>query len=207
MLSRYPLAEIFMPHSVIGLPADLYTPRLQLRTLDSYFLALCLRAEQEEAADYLGCHLPPRWFAQWRLMAIKLQDLKYEPDSLPWSLRAMVHRERNEMVGQIGFHTAPNPDYLQAHSSQGIELGYEVYEAWRRQGLAREALQAMLGFAKRQGVKRFVLSISPENTASTGLARSFGFTQFGEQWDEEDGQEYQYQLLASQLPRLDWQTD
>ena len=194
-----------MPHPATDLPADIQTPRLLLRTLDSHFLTLCLQAEQDEAASYLGCMLPPRWFAQWRLMAIKLQDLKFEPDSLPWSLRAIIHRESNQMVGQIGFHTAPNPDYLQTHDCQGIELGYEVYEAWRRQGLAREALQAMLGFAKIQGVKRFVLSISPENVASTGLARSFGFTQFGEQYDEEDGLEYQYQLLATQLPLLDWQ--
>ncbi|MGL4207095.1 MAG: GNAT family N-acetyltransferase [Aeromonadaceae bacterium] len=195
-----------MPRPATDLPADIQTPRLLLRTLDSHFLKLCLCAEQDEAADYLGCQLPARWFAQWRLMAIKLQDLKFEPDSLPWSLRAIIHKESKQMIGQIGFHTAPNPDYLRAHSCQGIELGYEVYEGWRRQGLAREALQAMLGFAKIQGVKRFVLSISPDNPASTGLALSFGFTKFGEQHDEEDGLEYQYQLLATQLPLLDWQS-
>jgi RimJ/RimL family protein N-acetyltransferase len=54
----------------------------------------------------------------------------------------------------------------------------------------------MLGFATQQGVERFILSISPDNHPSTALARSFGFQQFGEQIDEEDGLELLYRLEA-----------
>jgi RimJ/RimL family protein N-acetyltransferase len=40
------------------------------------------------------------------------------------------------------------------------------------------------------GITRFIVSISPTNIASLALARKFGFTQIGEQLDEEDGLEY-----------------
>lgn len=175
---------------------DLRSERLILRPLDSHFLTLCLLAEQQNAADYLNGQLPDAWFAQWRLMAMRLKDLQQDPDYLPWGLRAILHRDSGEMIGHIGFHTRPNPDYLAALGTHGIELGYEVYPQWRRQGIAREALNTMLGFATQQGVERFILSISPDNQPSTALARSFGFQQFGEQIDEEDGLELLYRLEA-----------
>ena len=181
------------PHK---LAFDLQSERLILRPLDNHFLTLCLLAEQQNAAEYLNGRLPDTWFAQWRLMAMRLRDLQQDPDYLPWGLRAILLRDSGEMIGHIGFHTRPNPDYLTALGTHGIELGYEVYPQWRRQGIAREALNTMLGFATQQGVARFILSISPDNHPSTALAHSFGFQQFGEQIDEEDGLELLYHLEA-----------
>jgi [ribosomal protein S5]-alanine N-acetyltransferase len=182
-----------------GAASDLVSPRLVLRALDSHFLTLCLLAEYQPAASYLMGHLPDDWFAKWQLMAMRLKDLQQDPGYLPWGLRAILARDSGEMIGHIGFHTRPNPDYLAALGTHGVELGYEIYPRWRRQGIAAEALEAMLQFARQQGVSRFILSISPDNQASTALARSFGFQQFGEQVDEEDGLELLYRLDAEQL--------
>jgi RimJ/RimL family protein N-acetyltransferase len=36
-------------------------------------------------------------------------------------------------------------------------------------------------------VRRFILSISPSNVASLGIAHQLGFVRIGEQMDDEDG--------------------
>ena len=56
----------------------------------------------------------------------------------------MILRETHELIGHIGFHTGPNPDYLQDMAPGGIEFGYTVLEPFRRQGFAREAAEALM---------------------------------------------------------------
>ena len=167
--------------------ADLESPRLLLRPLDSHFLSLCLRANGEAAADYLSSDtLPDEWFGKWRLMALHLQELHRDPAYLRWSLRAILCRTSGAMVGHIGFHSPPNPDYLAQRGSDGIEIGYEIYPAWRRRGLGREALQTLLQFAHAQGVRLCLLSIATDNSASMALARSLGFTPFGSTFEDDE---------------------
>ena len=167
--------------------ADLESPRLLLRPLDSHFLSLCLRANGEAAADYLSSDtLPDEWFGKWRLMALHLQELHRDPAYLRWSLRAILCRTSGAMVGHIGFHSPPNPDYLAQRGSDGIEIGYEIYPAWRRRGLGREAPHTLLQFAHAQGVRHCLLSIATYNSASMSLARSLGFTPFGPTFEDDE---------------------
>jgi len=104
------------------------------------------------------------------------------------------------MVGHIGFHTQPGPEYLRDISPNGVEYGYTVYGPFRRQGYAREACEALMKWAyEKEGVREFVVTISPENIASRGLAEGFGFEQVGSHIDEEDGLEYIYKLDYGKL--------
>lgn len=184
--------------------ADLVTPRLLLRTLDSHFLSLCVQANADAAASYLSSQeLPYEWLSQWRLMAMRLKDLHQDPAYLRWSLRAIIWRETGEMIGHIGFHTPPDPDYLAALGTDGIEIGYEIYPDWRRQGFGREALQRLLQFAQEQGVQRFILSIAPDNQPSLALARSLGFVELGQQVDGEEGLELLYRLESNKSGSAD----
>lgn len=87
------------------------------------------------------------------------------------------------MVGHVGFHARPDGEGL-------VEIGYSVLPAHRRQGYAREAVTALLGWGMAQpGVRRLRASVAPDNTASRGLLDSLGFRQVGTQWDERDGEE------------------
>ena len=184
--------------------ADLVTPRLLLRTLDSHFLSLCVQANADAAASYLSSQeLPDEWLSQWRLMAMRLKDLHQDPAYLRWSLRAIIWRETGEMIGHIGFHTPPDPDYLAALGTDGIEIGYEIYPDWRRQGFGHEALQRLLQFAREEGVERFILSIAPDNQPSLALARSLGFVELGQQVDGEGGLELLYRLESNKSGSAD----
>jgi hypothetical protein len=41
------------------------------------------------------------------------------------------------------------------------------------------------------------VTISPDNVASAGLVAQYGFTEVGEQWDDEDGLEIVYERVAA----------
>jgi RimJ/RimL family protein N-acetyltransferase len=90
----------------------------------------------------------------------------------------------------IGFHGRPD--------GQGrAEIGYEIFEPYRRRGYAREAVRGLLAWAtRRHGVRRFLAAIAPDNEASMQLALGLGFRQVGAQVDESDGVELVFELVV-----------
>jgi len=58
------------------------------------------------------------------------------------------------------------------------------------------------GWARHQGARTFVASVSPGNDPSLGLIRSLGFEQTGEQWDDIDGLELVFEVDASAVRGL-----
>jgi RimJ/RimL family protein N-acetyltransferase len=78
-----------------------------------------------------------------------------------------------------------------------VEVGYEVDPDYRRRGYARAAFQAMLDRANADpSVRVLRASISPDNTPSLNLVASFGLERNGEQWDEEDGLEWIFEIAT-----------
>jgi len=177
--------------------AIISTERLDLIPLAPAVLAASLRGDRAAAEELLGLTVPPDWFRKQRLLEMRLQQLREQPSLQPWLLRAMAFREQRLMVGYIGFHTQPDPEYLRDLAPGGVEYGYTVYSPFRRRGFAREACRALMGWAREEHqVIRFVVSISPDNAPSLHLAQSFGFQQVGSHIDEVDGLEYIYVLDA-----------
>ena len=81
-----------------------------------------------------------------------------------------------------------------------VEIGYAVDPEHRRRGYARAALEALLRRAAHEPeVQTVRVTISPDNTASYALASQYGFTEVGEQRDEEDGLEIIYELEGDQV--------
>ena len=79
-----------------------------------------------------------------------------------------------------------------------VEVGYTVGPAHRRRGYATAILAALLERAAAEpGVQVVRASISPDNVASLATVAHFGFTQIGDQWDEEDGLELLFERSAS----------
>src|SRR5262245_41081822 len=118
---------------------DVCTPRLLLRTMSAAFLEAALDDDLAAAEACIGVRVPPAWLSEKPLMQLRLEDLANDPDYLEWSLRAIALRATREMVGYIGFHTRPNPPYLQPLVANAVELGYTVFPAFRERGFATEA--------------------------------------------------------------------
>lgn len=83
-----------------------------------------------------------------------------------------------------------DPEYLHPFSRGAVEVGYTVFEAYRRQGYAREALAAIMAWATTErGIRNFIASVSPDNRASLGLILGLQFAKVGSHIDELDGPE------------------
>jgi RimJ/RimL family protein N-acetyltransferase len=122
-------------------------------------------------------------------LRMRHSQMEGDPEVQEWLVRAMVLTEGAlpRMIGHIGFHGPP--------IDGAAELGYTVFPDYRRRGYALEAAGALMGWARKQhGVRRFIVSVSPENGPSLAMAAKMGFRKIGEQIDEEDGLEYVFEL-------------
>ena len=102
------------------------------------------------------------------------------------------------MVGHIGFHTSPGPEYLEAWVPGAVEFGITIYAPFRRRGYACEASRALMNWAHVvHGTAKFVMTIAPSNVPSQRLARTLGFEMIGTHQDEVDGIEDVFSLSLS----------
>lgn len=176
--------------------------RLTLVSMTPLFLQTCLAGDRDEAGRLLGIRVPELWLHERELMQLRLDQMGADPTLEAWLLRAVVLRQEKPggkeetegtMIGHIGCHTAPGPDYLAEYAPEGVEIGYTIFEPYRRQGYASEAFRALMDWAHRaHQVPQFVVSISPQNVPSQRMAARFGFQQVDTVIDEEDGPEDVY---------------
>jgi ribosomal-protein-alanine N-acetyltransferase len=179
----------------IRLSAPLASPRLELVALSAEFLEASLAGERRRMEALLGARVPDDWpeESNARLFLTKLRE---QPSWAPWMARALVLRSEQRMIGHAGFHSPPTPAYLTEYLPGGIELGYTVFARDRRRGYAREAVVALMEFARAEApaLTGFVASIAPTNQPSLALVRGLGFEKVGEYDDPEDGLEHVYAL-------------
>jgi RimJ/RimL family protein N-acetyltransferase len=84
---------------------------------------------------------------------------------------------------------------MQRFSPTGVELGFEIFPPFRKQGYAREACHTLMEWAHRHHrVSEFVVSIAPDNEPSVRLAQALGFVKVGLRMDEIDGLEIVFRL-------------
>jgi RimJ/RimL family protein N-acetyltransferase len=138
------------------------------------------------ASAAAGHQLSPWLMTESWLWQLRVEDIERDPAAAEWVARAAV--SDGQVVGHAGFHGPPDADGR-------VEVGYTTDPAFRRRGLARQMLSALIDRAKADPRVRIVrASISPENAASLATVAPFGFERVGEQWDEEDGLEVLYEL-------------
>src|SRR3954447_7318511 len=163
------------------------TPRLRLVPLTPPLLRAVASRHLGEVARQLDTAVPPGW-EDGVPARLRLRQLAADPSEQPWLARAIVASAPTRAVGTIGFH-APPDDHGRA------EIGYDIVASERRNGYAREAMRALLDWAwSTNRARTCVASVSPDNTASLALIRSFGFEHVGQQIDEIDGLELVFEL-------------
>jgi len=84
-------------------------------------------------------------------------------------------KESGKIIGRAGIE--PRED--------GVELGYMVAGDWQGQGIAYEACQAVLEYAKEEvGWENVISRVQPANKASLGLLKKLGFQLMSPEPDE-----------------------
>ena len=91
---------------------------------------------------------------------------------------AIVKNE--EMVGCIS---------LYQHSENVISCGPEIFDAYQRQGVAKEAMSLTMDIAKSKGYKVVLQQIRADNVASIALHNSLGFETAGYIYRNKKGNE------------------
>jgi RimJ/RimL family protein N-acetyltransferase len=169
---------------------DIETTRLILRLLPRQAIAAGLSGDLRTVERHLQAKVPVDLADDPTTLVFAQARLEEDPDYLPWSVRALILKETGEMVGHIRFHTRPDPDYLKPYAENAVEFGYTIFAAHRRRRYAAEAIDAVMRWARDEhGIRRFILTISPNNVASLRLASRFGFRRIGDHIDEVDGLE------------------
>jgi [ribosomal protein S5]-alanine N-acetyltransferase len=168
---------------------DIETERLILHLVPLAGLAATAANDVEASRRIIASGLPDAWFEESWVAELRLNQWKDDPSYGPWSIRAIALKDGGQIVGNMNCHHQPMTFIHDGKSSLAVELGYTIFEPWRRMGLALEAIRGFTAWAATQGVGHIVLSISPGNEASLALARKLGAFQIGSQIDELDGPE------------------
>ncbi len=173
---------------------EIRSARLTLWLMDEEFLAASLDGGARPRSSGGPLLLPEYWLSEAKLIRLRLSQYRNDEAYRQWGLWAILEPDSRAMIGHIGFHTPPDPPYLKHYAEQAIELGFTVFPDYRSRGFATEAVTALVGWASERGVRRFILSISPDNVASSTIAERLGFKRIGRWQDEEDGAEDVYLL-------------
>jgi RimJ/RimL family protein N-acetyltransferase len=174
-------------------------PRLDLVSLSPAVLEALLAGRLDEAERLLGFALPDDWPGEHdeRFLRLRLGQMQHEPEAQRWLVRALVRLRGRCMIGHAGFHGPPGAHGLDPGA---VELGYTVFPAFRGQGYATEAAVALIEWARTQGIRHFVASVSPRNEPSLAIVRKLGFVRTGEHWDDVDGLEHVFELADARMP-------
>jgi len=165
--------------------------------LSSAALTALLDGRLAEASREAGITLTPYFLTDdaVRLWRRRVSQIAADPGSARWIARAAVAEPEGVVVGHAGFHGPPDQTGM-------VEVAYSVDPAYRRRGYARAMLRELLRRAAAEpGVSTVRATISPDNVASLATISGFGFTEIGEQWDEEDGRELIFEIALPASPR------
>jgi len=177
------------------LTATIQSERLELVPLTKEMLAALLEGPRADCGRLGEFVVPDDWPDEHdrRFLTFRLRQMREEPARERWLVRAIVPRdEARPMVGHVGFHGPPGYNALKA--ADAVEVGYTIFPEHRRRGYATEAVRALLDWARAQGIHRFVASVGPQNEPSLALVRRLGFREVGRHWDDEDGEELEFEL-------------
>ena len=103
-----------------------------------------------------------------------------------WFARAIVRKDDEMLIGHCGFHGTPE-DVGRA------EIGYTVFESYRRQGYAGEAVQGLLEWAREQGTRVVFASVSADNQPSLAVVAKLDFRQTDVRTSPDGGRELIFQ--------------
>ena len=161
------------------------------------FMEALLEGRKDDAARSFDIAMPddPLTPEVTRFLRHRIEQMWRDPGVQRWLARAIVLRESGRvMVGNAGFHGQPGVN-APGHPT-ALEVGYGILPEHRRQGFATEAVAALIGWAREEGIDHFVASVAPDNAPSLAIIHKLGFVRTGEHWDDEDGLEHVYELVA-----------
>ncbi|KAA9333442.1 GNAT family N-acetyltransferase [Hymenobacter busanensis] len=120
--------------------------------------------------------------------------LRANPAAQGWWMYLLIHKASQQLIGLGGFKGAPT-------AAGVVEIGYSLAPAFRGQGLATEAAQALVDFAFRHPEVQLVQAHTlPEHNASGRILQKLGLLHRGAVIDPDDGEVWRWELPRPASP-------
>ncbi len=139
-----------------------------------------LQSDRAAFAELLGSGVPEGWPEFPEAVEFTLTRLAEHPHEADWWMHFFLADRGAVLVGSGGFVGPP--------VNGVVEIGYEIAPAFREQGLAKAAAQAMIDKAAASGrVTTVVAHTLVDENPSAGVLRRLGFRCAGTVVHPEDG--------------------
>jgi ribosomal-protein-alanine N-acetyltransferase len=161
---------------------DIETPRLKLVALTADLADLQIR-DRVAFFESIGVEMEPAWPPELMgedTMCWVRDQLAACPKDAGWYFWVYISPVINRLVGVGGFKGAP------AASGQ-VEIGYSMLASYREQGLATEAVNALIDWAYEHGeVRRVVAHTRSDRNPSHRVLEKAGFVEGQHSFGEDD---------------------
>ncbi|MBL8513231.1 MAG: GNAT family N-acetyltransferase [Betaproteobacteria bacterium] len=159
----------------MSISIQLKTPRLTLVGADEVILDAAIEG-RNALQGALGVQVPSDWppehldSAALEWMKITLKKL---PREAPWRMYiVLLDASPRVAIGTCGFKGPPD-------ANAGVEIGYSVLPAFRRNGYATEASRALIEVAFSQRATQVAAETYPELVPSIGVMKKCGMVRCG----------------------------
>lgn len=162
--------------------------RLLLVNCDQKLLETVLLGRQA-IEDYLQVRVPENWTEFGELpFQYAHKKVQKNPQIAKWWTYLPILKEEKILVGSCGYKGAPHADGM-------IELGYEVAQDFRNQGIATEIVQLLIQYAMHDKSVQYILAHTlAQKNASVRVLEKVGFRFVQEIADEEHEKIWQWKL-------------
>ena len=170
--------------------ANIETNRLVLKCIDHSDRDFIFEEFQNDFINrYLYDEEPMTELSQ----ADELIDFYTSPEPRKQNRWVLVDKTTHTKLGTCGFHLW-NPD------NKEVEIGFELMEQYNGRGYMREAVEALMEFARSDmKVEKVNAVVSIHNDKCIKLLERLGFTKAGEEETEFRGQLYPHHIYTRSI--------
>jgi [ribosomal protein S5]-alanine N-acetyltransferase len=165
------------------------TQRLQLKPFEEAHFKAAMKNDLIKLGWLLKVKTPAQW-TTFKDMADALPYFyeTYKFHGTTWGSFFITHKKDKVLLGTCGFKGGPDEEDI-------VEIGYEIKEDYRSQGLASEAAKGLMDYAFASGrVKKVWAHTLAVENASGSVLKKLGFTFIGEFHDPEDGDIWRWEI-------------
>jgi [ribosomal protein S5]-alanine N-acetyltransferase len=166
------------------------TKRLNLIPFEDAHFQAILSKDLVELGKLLNTITPTQWttFSDMEEALPFFYDMYLQKGTM-WGSFFVVHLEDRELLGTCGFKGSPNEEGM-------VEIGYEIREDYRLQGLATETAKGLIAYAfEDNSVKKVWAHTLAFANPSSLMLKKLEFNFLGQFEDPEDGDIWRWEYL------------
>ena len=168
------------------------TKRLRLmRWNEAHFQAI-MENDLIKLGELLDCETPKQWTTFDDMVdALPFFYEGFKKNGNYWGSFFTVHKVDRQLLGTCGYKGGPNENKM-------VEIGYEIIEGYRLQGLATEVAQGLVDFAfKHTDIERVWAHTLAHENPSVSVLKKLGFEFIGLYNNPEDGDIWGFEILKN----------